>query len=96
MNRKRMSVVLTVSIALVTTFSFLTVPLASAATKPKAAGRTSTTLPNTILNGKGAPLLKVGIDGDFYIDTRSLLIYGPKKSCEGPRTQNFKGRVVAI
>jgi hypothetical protein len=95
MNRKRMSAVLTFSIALVTTFSFLTVPLASAATKPKAAGRTSTTLPNTILNGKGAPLSKIGIDGDFYIDTRSLLIYGPKKSGKWPQPQNLQGPVGA-
>jgi hypothetical protein len=79
MNRKRMSVIVTLSIALATTLSIVSAPLTSAATKPKAAGRTSTTIPNTILNGKGAPLSKIGIDGDFYIDTRSLLIYGPKK-----------------
>jgi hypothetical protein len=95
MNRKRMSVTLTLSIAFVTTFSIATAPLTSAATKPKAAGRTSTTIPNTILNGKGAPLLKVGIDGDFYIDTRSLLIYGPKKSGKWPLPQNLQGPVGA-
>lgn len=37
-----------------------------------AAGRSATSIPNTILNGKGAPTSKVGINGDFYIDTRSL------------------------
>ncbi len=95
MNRKRMSVVLTLSIAFVTTFSIATAPLTSAATKPKAAGRTSTTIPNTILNGKGAPLSKVGINGDFYIDTRSLLIYGPKKSGKWPLPQNLQGPVGA-
>lgn len=95
MNRKRMSVALTLSIAVVTTFSIATAPLTSAATKPKAAGRTSTTLPNTILNGKGAPPSKVGIDGDFYIDTRSLLIYGPKKSGKWPLPQNLQGPVGA-
>ena len=95
MNRKRMSVVVTLSIAFVTTFSIATAPLTSAATKPKAAGRTSTTLPNTILNGKGAPLSKVGIDGDFYIDTRSLLIYGPKKNGKWPLPQNLQGPVGA-
>ena len=95
MNRKRMSVVVTLSIAFATTFSILTAPLVSAATKPKAAGRTSTTIPNTILNGKGAPLSKNGINGDFYIDTRSLLIYGPKKSGRWPLPQNLQGPVGA-
>ena len=95
MNRKRMSVVVTLSIALATTLSIISAPLTSAATKPKAAGRTSTTLPNTILNGKGAPLSKIGIDGDFYIDTRSLLIYGPKKSGKWPLPQNLQGPVGA-
>jgi hypothetical protein len=95
MNRKRMSVVVTLSIAVATTFSILSAPITSAATKPKAAGRTSTTIPNTILNGKGAPLNKNGIDGDFYIDTRSLLIYGPKKSGKWPLPQNLQGPVGA-
>ena len=95
MNRKRMSVVVTLSIALATSLSIISAPLTSAATKPKAAGRTSTTIPNTILNGKGAPLSKIGIDGDFYIDTRSLLIYGPKKSGKWPLPQNLQGPVGA-
>jgi hypothetical protein len=95
MIRKRMSVVITLSITLATTFSILSAPITSAATKPKAAGRTSTTIPNTILNGKGAPLIKNGIDGDFYIDTRSLLIYGPKKSGKWPLPQNLQGPVGA-
>jgi hypothetical protein len=95
MNRKRMSVVVTLSIALATTLSIISAPLTSAATKPKAAGRTSTTIPNTILNGKGVPLSKIGIDGDFYIDTRSLLIYGPKKSGKWPLPQNLQGPVGA-
>ena len=95
MNRKRMSVVVTLSIALATTLSIISAPLTSASTKPKAAGRTSTTIPNTILNGKGAPISKIGIDGDFYIDTRSLLIYGPKKSGKWPLPQNLQGPIGA-
>jgi hypothetical protein len=95
MNRKRISVVVTLSIAVAATFSILSAPITSAATKPKTAGRTSTTIPNTILNGKGAPLNKNGIDGDFYIDTRSLLIYGPKKSGKWPLPQNLQGPVGA-
>lgn len=60
-----------------------------------AAGRSASSIPNTILSGKGAPTLKVGINGDFYIDTRSLLIYGPKKSGKWPTPQNLQGPVGA-
>jgi hypothetical protein len=68
-------------------------PMTSAATKPKAAGRTSSSIPNTILNGKGVPLGTLGIDGDFYIDTRSLLLYGPKKGKKWPLPQSLQGPV---
>ena len=47
-------------------------------TTTKAAGRITTTIVNTILNGVGAPSKTVGIDGDFYIDTKNLNLYGPK------------------
>jgi hypothetical protein len=60
-----------------------------------AAGRTAASIPNTILNGKGAPLNSVGINGDFYIDTRSLLIYGPKSKSKWPAPQNLKGPIGA-
>lgn len=33
---------------------------------------------NTILNGSGAPSAGLGVDGDFYIDTDTYDIYGPK------------------
>jgi len=56
-----------------------------------AAGRSATSIPNTILNGKGAPTLAIGLNGDFYIDTRSLLIYGPKKNGKWPVPQNLQG-----
>ena len=56
-----------------------------------AAGRSSTSPVNTILNGKGAPKSSLGIDGDFYIDVRSLLIYGPKKKGKWPTPQNLQG-----
>ena len=55
------------------------------------AGRSTTTVVNTILNGKGAPKSSLGIDGDFYIDVRSLLIYGPKKKGRWPTPQNIQG-----
>ncbi|CAB4551927.1 unannotated protein [freshwater metagenome] len=95
MKRTRITEVIAITIAITTIVSTLTAPLASAATKPKSAGRTSTSIPNTILNGKGAPIYSNGIDGDFYIDTRSLLIYGPKKSGKWPVPQSLQGPVGA-
>ena len=44
----------------------------------KAAGRTGTTVVNTILSGVGAPSKTTGINGDFYIDTKNANLYGPK------------------
>ena len=57
-------------------------------TPANAAGRSASSIPNTILNGKGAPANSVGINGDFYIDTRSLLLFGPKASGKWPAPQN--------
>jgi hypothetical protein len=34
----------------------------------------------TVLNGSGVPILGLGVDGDFYIDTTGDAIYGPKTS----------------
>jgi hypothetical protein len=42
------------------------------------AGRATTQAPNTILSGNGAPAKSIGIDGDFYIDTKNANLYGPK------------------
>jgi hypothetical protein len=86
MNRSRLSIVLILTIA--TSFS---IPSSTAATKPKAAGRTSTAVINTILNGKGAPSNTLGINGDFYIDTRSLLISGPKANGKWPVARSLQG-----
>ncbi len=95
MNRIRITKIVAFAVAITTTFSILSAPITSAATKPKAAGRTTSTIPNTILNGKGAPQIKLGIDGDFYIDIRSLQIYGPKKSGKWPLPQSLQGPVGA-
>lgn len=86
MNRSRLSIVLILTIA--TSFS---IPSSTAATKPKAAGRTSTAVINTILNGKGAPSNTLGINGDFYIDTRSLLLSGPKANGKWPVARSLQG-----
>ena len=67
-------------IAITMAFTVAIVPSAIAVPKTttKAAGRITTTIVNTILNGVGAPSKTVGIDGDFYIDTKNLNLYGPK------------------
>jgi hypothetical protein len=69
------------------------IPMASAdaVTKPKAAGRTAASIPNTILSGFGAPSNAIGIDGDFYIDTKNLNIYGPKMKKKWPKAVSLKG-----
>ena len=64
---------------------------ADATTKPKAAGRTAASIPNTILSGVGAPSNAIGIDGDFYIDTKNLNIYGPKMKKKWPAAVSLKG-----
>ena len=64
---------------------------ADATTKPKAAGRTAASIPNTILNGAGAPSNAIGIDGDFYIDVKNSTIYGPKIKNKWPAAVSLKG-----
>jgi hypothetical protein len=81
MKVSKLAVLFTIAI-LTTSTSAITV---------NAAGRTAASIPNTILNGKGAPTNAVGINGDFYIDTRSLLIYGPKAKGKWPLPQNLQG-----
>ena len=56
-----------------------------------AAGRTSSNVSNTILNGKGAPTIKVGVNGDFYIDVLTFNIYGPKANNKWPTPVSLKG-----
>jgi len=86
MNRTRISILLVLAIAI----SFA-VPSSNAATKPKAAGRSATAVLNTVLNGKGSPSNTLGINGDFYIDTRSLLISGPKVNGKWPLARSLQG-----
>ena len=86
MNRRHLAILLILSIS-----TSLSIPIASGATKPKAAGRASTAVINTVLNGKGAPSNNLGINGDFYIDTRSLLISGPKAGGKWPTARSLQG-----
>ena len=64
--------------------------LAGRATSTPSAGATFT--PNTILNGVGAPKSTLGIDGDFYIDTKLMNMYGPKKNGVWPAAVSLKGQ----
>jgi hypothetical protein len=59
--------------------------------KIKSAGRTANSIPNTILNGLTAPTKTIGINGDFYIDTKNLNIYGPKKNNVWPAAISLRG-----
>jgi hypothetical protein len=80
-------------------FSFISLTLAmsvaatdaQAVIKPKLAGRTAASIPNTILSGQGAPSNAIGIDGDFYIDMKNLNIYGPKMKKKWPAAVSLKG-----
>jgi hypothetical protein len=55
------------------------------------AGRVVTPGINTLLSGKGAPKSTKGIDGDFYIDTSNMNMYGPKISNKWPAPVSLKG-----
>jgi hypothetical protein len=58
----------------------------------KRAGRTNTSVViNTLLNGIGAPSSSLGSNGDFYIDTVGLNIYGPKKKNAWPLPKSLVG-----
>jgi len=62
-----------------------------AAVVTKKAGRITATRANTILSGRIAPSSVIGLDGDFYIDTVALAIYGPKSFGHWPAAVSLKG-----
>jgi hypothetical protein len=72
MNGKRFFL----AVALVTSLALL--PSAIATENSKAAGPSPTSAVNTILSGSSVPAKTLGINGDFYIDTKNLNLYGPK------------------
>ncbi len=76
--------------------SIISIPSSYAATKtqlfkPSKAGRISTVVANTILNGITSPKNSQGIEGDFYIDTRAMLFYGPKTKSRWPSPTSIRG-----
>ena len=60
-------------------------------TTAQAAGRTGNTVANTILSGAGVPAVKLGLNGDFYLDIKSMNFYGPKKNNLWPIPISLKG-----
>jgi hypothetical protein len=73
---KRILVALTIITSLISTPQAF--PAGKSSIVIKQAGRSSTSIPNTILSGNGIPAKTIGIDGDFYIDIKNLNFYGPK------------------
>jgi len=65
-----------VAITLIASLAIL--PSAIAGEKSRAAGPSPTSVVNTILSGSSFPAKTLGINGDFYIDTKNLNLYGPK------------------
>ena len=74
MKGSKSLIAITIAINLAITPSAIAAPK----TTVKAAGRVVTTVVNTILSGAAIPTKAIGIDGDFYIDTKNLNLYGPK------------------
>ena len=67
-----------IAITIATTLAITPSAIAAPKTTLKAAGRVVTTVVNTILSGTAIPTKAIGIDGDFYIDTKNANLYGPK------------------
>lgn len=79
-------------LTLITVISILIsmIPANSVAAGP-AITTTTAQVVNTILNGKTAPVASVGKNGDFYIDVKNLMFYGPKKNGLWPLGVSLKG-----
>jgi hypothetical protein len=67
-----------IAITIATTLAITPSAIAAPKTTLKAAGRVVKTVVNTILSGTAIPTKAIGIDGDFYIDTKNANLYGPK------------------
>lgn len=60
-------------------------------TSAYAAGRAAPLPTNTVLSGNGVPSAAIGIDGDFYIDLKSMNMYGPKVKNKWPLPTSLVG-----
>ena len=76
MKRNSLTIISTALLLLVPVNSFAATK--ASVSKPKSAGRTIAAATNTILSGITPPNSLIGINGDFYIDTKNSHIYGPK------------------
>ena len=74
MKGNRSLIAITIAVTLAITPSAMAAPK----TTLTAAGRVTTTVVNTIRSGAGIPTKAIGIDGDFYIDSKNANLYGPK------------------
>ena len=70
--------------------------IAAEKTSTKAAGPTTKTVVNTILSGAGTPSKSLGINGDFYIDTKNLNLYGPKTKGVWKVTTSLRANEVPV
>ena len=77
------------SILITSTMVMVFEPSISVAAGP--AITTTTQTVNTILSGKTSPTTAIGKNGDFHIDTKSMLFYGPKKNGIWPLGISLKG-----
>jgi len=64
---------------------------AIATSETYAAGRTAKSIANTVLSGEGVPAKTLGINGDFYIDIKTMNMYGPKKNNSWPLPVSMRG-----
>ena len=85
-----------VAITLITSLAILPSAIAGDKTSNNAAGPSPTTVVNTILSGSGVPAKTLGINGDFYIDTKNLNLYGPKTKGVWKITTSLRSRDVPV
>ena len=85
-----------VAIALAISLAMLPSAIAAEKTSLKTAGPSSATAVNTILSGSSTPSKTLGINGDFYIDTKNLNLYGPKTKGVWKLTTSLKPKEPAI
>ena len=85
-----------VAIALTISLAMLPSAIAAEKTSLKTAGPSSATAVNTILSGSSTPSKTLGINGDFYIDTKNLNLYGPKTKGVWKLTTSLKPKEPSI
>ena len=85
-----------VAIALALSVAMLPTAIGAEKTSSRAAGPTPTTVVNTLRSGAGVPAKTLGINGDFYIDTKNLILYGPKTKGVWKISTSLKAKEVPV